>query len=268
MLARDRRLRACRRRDLERARHLHESATRLARSGDPAQLERAEQATREAALAVDDAARLREAIERHLEKLETAAVQARDIVLGAERDVDQALAAVHERDDASGETSFSSGRPTWSSVRATVFRSCSRIGWRSSNSPAAVPSSPARRQAPSRAVVGLTPLRLAIEDAKARAKESRDSAWAQAIVKPALADRAPSLLRATEDSYRAALSLEASLEESPDEASLEAVVTAFEEAERMASASSAPRRTSRTRAPNRTAGTTPVPLMTSFGAST
>lgn len=223
-------------RDLERARHLHESATRLARSGDPAQLERAEQATREAALAVDDAARLREAIERHLEKLETAAVQARDIVLGAERDVDQALAAVHERDDASGESELLK-RAADLVQRARDGLSKLQPDWLAIVELAGRGSELARQaaKAPSRAVVGLTPLRLAIEDAKARAKESRDSAWAQAIVKPALADRAPSLLRATEDSYRAALSLEASLEESPDEASLEAVVTAFEEAERMAS---------------------------------
>jgi hypothetical protein len=222
-------------RDLERARQLHESAARLAQSYDPAQLERAEQAAREAILALDDAARLRAAIKRHLEKLERAAVEAREVVLRAEQDVDQALAAVHEHDGASGENELLR-RATDLVERARDGLSSPQPDWLAIVELAGRGSELARQAArpPSSAVVGLAPLRLAIEDAKARAKESRDSAWAQAIVKPATADRAPSLLRATEDSYRAALSLEASLEETPDEGSLEAVVAAFEEAERMA----------------------------------
>ena len=81
--------------DLERARRLHDSAARVAESGEPDRLERAEHELREASLAVADAARLRQAIEEHLEKLEAAAVEGRAIVLRAEQEIDRAWASVH-----------------------------------------------------------------------------------------------------------------------------------------------------------------------------
>jgi len=221
--------------DLERARRLHESAARVAESGEPDRLERAEQELREADLAVADAARLRQAIEEHLEKLEAAAVEARAIVLRAEQEIDRAWASVHERGDSGSENELLR-RATELVQRARDGIATPQPDWLAIVELADRASRLAReaRAEPSRAMAGLESLRVALEDAKARAKDSRDSAWAQAIVKPATADGAPSLLEATEESYQAAVRLEASLEESPDEDSLEAALAAFEEAQRMA----------------------------------
>jgi hypothetical protein len=222
-------------RDLERARRLQNSAARLARSGDPDHLERAEREAVEAGLAVADAVRLREVIARHLEKLETAAVEARDVVLRAEQEIDRAWTGVHE---AGGN-----GRENELLLRATDLVQKARDGlaqpkpdWLAIVELAERGFELAREAGaqPSREAAGFDSVRLAIEDAKARAKDSRDSAWAQAIVKPTTADGAPSLLRAAEDSYQAALRMEASLSESPEEASLEATLAAFEEAQKMA----------------------------------
>ena len=221
--------------DLERARRLHESAARVAESGEPDRLERAEHELREASLAVADAARLRQAIEEHLEKLEAAAVEGRAIVLRAEQEIDRTWATVHERGDSGSENELlrraaelvqrardglARPQPDWLAIVELADRA-SRLAREA-------------RAATTRAMAGLESLRVALEDAKARAKDSRDSAWAQAIVKPATADGAPSLLEATEESYQAAVRLEASLGESPDEDSLEGALAAFEEAHRMA----------------------------------
>jgi hypothetical protein len=221
--------------DLERARRLHESAARLAESGEPDRLGRAEQELRETSLALADAARLRQAIEEHLGKLEAAAVEARAIVLRAEQEIDRAWASVHERGDSGSENELLR-RATELVQRARDGLARPQPDWLAIVELADRASRLAReaRAEPSRAMVGLESLRVALEDAKARAKDSRDSAWAQAIVKPATADGAPSLLEATEESYQAAVRLEASLGESPDEDSLEGALAAFEEAHRMA----------------------------------
>ncbi|HXV96599.1 MAG TPA: hypothetical protein VD695_08625 [Gaiellaceae bacterium] len=223
--------------DLERARRLHGSAARLARSSDLEQLERAEQEAHEAGLAVADATRLREAIERHLEKLETAAVGAREVVLRAEQEIDRAWADVHERGNSDGDNELlrratdlvqrardglAGPQPDWLAIFELADRGSRLAG--------------EARVGASREPAGLDSLRIALDDAKARAKDSRDSAWAQAIVRPATADSAPSLLEATEDSYQAALRLDASLGESPDEDSLESAIGAFEGAHKTAAA--------------------------------
>jgi hypothetical protein len=221
--------------DLERARRLHESAGRLALSGDLEQLEAAARELDEAGRAVDDATRLRQAIGRHLEKLETAAVEAREDVLRAELEIDRAWAGIHERGDGGGENELLR-RATDLLQRARDGLAQPQPDWLAIVELADRGSRLAReaRAVPSRAMAGLDSLRIALEDAKVRAKDSRDSAWAQAIVKPATADGAPSLLEATEESYQAALRLEASLGEAPDEDSLETALAAFEAAHRMA----------------------------------
>ena len=223
------------RRDLERARTLHDSAAALARSDEPEDLEQADREAAEAGLAVADAMRLQGAIARHLEKLETAAVEARDVVLRAEQEIDRSWTNVHEAgwDGRENELlhratglvqkardGLAQPKPDWLAIVALAER-----GFELARNAGAQPS---REAAEHRS------LRLAIDDAKVRAKDSRDSAWAQAIVRPTTADGAPSLLRAAEDSYQAALRAEASLGESPDEASLEATLTAFEEAQKLA----------------------------------
>ena len=235
MLARDRGSGTGSQQDLERARRLHESAARLAESGEPDRLGRAEQELREASLAVADAARLRQAIEEHLGNLEAAAVEARAIVLRAEQEIDRAWANVHERGDSGSENELLR-RAAELVQRARDGLARPQPDWLAIVELAGRASTLAREAGtePSRAMVGLESLRVALEDAKARAKDSRDSAWAQAIVKPATADGAPSLLEATEGSYQAALRLEASLGYSPDEDSLESALAAFEEAHRMA----------------------------------
>ena len=156
-------------------------------------------------------------------------------MLRAEQEIDRAWASVHERGDSGSENELlrraaelvqrardglARPQPDWLAIVELADRA-SRLAREA-------------RAEPSRAMAGLESLRVALEDAKARAKDSRDSAWAQAIVKPATADGAPSLLEATEESYQAAVRLEASLGESPDQDSLEGALAAFEEAHRMA----------------------------------
>jgi hypothetical protein len=223
------------RRALERARRLRESAARLAGSSDPNQLEHAEREAGEARLAVDDAARLREAIERHLEKLETAAVEGRDLVLRAEQGVDRAWSAVHEHGGRGGENELlQRAADLVQEARAALARP--QPDWLTIVELANRGAELAREAQAGRSIpiVNSASPRLALEDAKARAKESRDAAWAEAIVRPATAATAPSLLEAAEDAYQAAVRVEASLGDAPDEGTLKAALAAFEEAERMA----------------------------------
>ena len=225
------------RRAVARATRLRESAARRAESASAAELERAAREADEAGLAVADAARLGEAIERHLAKLETAAVDARAHVVGAEQEIDRAWSAVH--DEAGGgndevlrraaelvqqaRAGLATAQPDWLTIveladRGAALARNARVGRSSSTAEA------------------LASRRFALEHAKARAKEARDSAWAQAIVRPATAEAAPALLDATEDTYQAALGAEAAVTGASSPDGITAATAAFEEAERAANA--------------------------------
>jgi hypothetical protein len=224
------------RRARDRARRLHGSAARLARSGDPDELARAERELEEARLALADAGRLREAIERHLAKVETAAVEGRDRVVRAEQELDRAWSALRPDERGAGDDVLQRAadlveqardglrkpQPDWLTIVELAERGAALA--RGAQSGGSSPAAPPRSR------------ELGLDDAKAQAKEARDSAWAQAIVRPATAEAAPALLQAAEDAYQAALRAETSVTESSDEGSLAAAVAAFEQAERAAKA--------------------------------
>ncbi len=224
------------RRALERARRLHESALRRAGSGDVDQLERAERDAEEAGLAVADGAKLAKAIERHLAKLEAAAVDGRERVVRAEQELDRAWSALRRDERGGGDDvlrraadfvqqardGLGKPQPDWLTIVELADRGAALAQGAHSGSASPVGRSRSRE--------------LALDDAKARAKEARDSAWACAIVRPATAEAAPGLLEAAEKAYQAALRAETSITESSDEGRLEAAFAAFESAERAARA--------------------------------
>jgi hypothetical protein len=222
-------------RDLERARQLHESAARLAQSDDPAQLERAEQRLgrpswpwttrrgsekrssgisrswrRPPSRPARSCFRPNRTWTRHWPPSRNAMVQG-------------------------VRTSFSGGRPILLNARAMAFRVRSRIGSRSSSSQAAAPSSPARQLGHPRERSWAWPRCAWPSRTQRRGPRSRATrpGARQSSSRQQRTARRPSSGR-PKNSYRAALSLEAALGETPDEGSLEAVAAAFEEAERMA----------------------------------
>ena len=220
------------RRAVDRARRLHESATRLARSTSVDQLERAKHEADDARLAVDDAARLRDAIEGHLAKLERAAVEGRERVVQAERELDRAwsdLKQVGGGDETvlvraselvqQAREALATSQPYWLTIVELADR-------------AAALARDIRPEVPGRDTVSAS-RRGRLERARARAKEARDSAWARAIVRPAVAEVAPALLEATEQSYQAALEAERS---AADEAGFAAAEELFAETESTAAA--------------------------------
>jgi len=220
------------RRAIDRAGRLRESAAAAAASTDPDRLEQADREAEQAGLAVEEARRLREAIERHLSKLEAAAVEGRDRVVQAEQELDRAWAAVHEAGaevaddellrraaDLIQEARAGLGRPQpdWLAIVELAGRGAGLAREAGSGR--------------SRAATRVESSRLELEEAKARAKDARDSAWSQAIVRPAAADTARPLLEAAEDAYQAGLRVE-----SDDEAGSAEALAAFAEAERLAAA--------------------------------
>jgi hypothetical protein len=225
------------RRAMDRARRLRESAARLADSGDSGELGRAERELEEARVALADAVRLREAIERHLAKLETAAVEGRERVVRAEQEIDRAWSAARRRADAAaGEDllrrasdlvaqareGLAKPQPDW----LTIVELADRAAALARETDSSAPRTAARSELP----------RVALERVKARAKEARDSAWAHAIVRPTTAEVAPALLEAAEEAYQAALRAERSAGGATEGDGLAAAVAAFEEAERAATA--------------------------------
>ncbi|HEX2045083.1 MAG TPA: hypothetical protein VHF23_05600 [Gaiellaceae bacterium] len=224
------------RRATDRARRLLASAARLAGSADADELGRAERELEDARLALADASRLRGAIERHLAKLETAAVEGRDRVVRAEQEIDRAWSAARRREDASGDEELlrratdlveqareglAKPQPDW----LTIVELADRAGalareTDSGTSTAGASESP----------------QLTLERVKARAKEARDSAWAHVIVRPAAAEAAPALLEAAEEAYQSALRAERSAGGASEGERLASALAAFEEAERAASA--------------------------------
>jgi hypothetical protein len=192
------------RRALERARRLRETAARLAQSRDSDQLEQAQHEVEQARVALDDAARLRDAIERHLAKLETAALEGRDRVIKAEQEIDRSWAAVRENGGADHELlqraadlvreareGLAKPQPDWLTIVELADRGAGLAREaRAGTSSAAAATGSAHRT---------------LEDARAHAKDARDSAWAHAIVRPDAAEGIRSLLDAAEEAYQAAL---------------------------------------------------------------
>lgn len=210
------------RRALERARRLRDAAASLAESRGVDQLEHARQNVDQARLAVDDAARLRDAIERHLAKLEAAALEGRDRVIQAEQEIDRAWATAHAhgaRDDEvlrraadlvrEARDGLAKPQPDW----LTIVELAGRAAGLARDARAATSRAPSR--------VGSPPDRT-LEEARAQAKDARDSAWSQALVRPEAAEGIRPLLEAAEDAYQRALQAE--------------TVAAFGEAERLAAA--------------------------------
>jgi hypothetical protein len=219
-------------RALERARRLRDEATRRVQSADPDQLEQARKDADQARHAVDDAARLRDAIERHLAKLEAAALQGRDRVIQAEQEIDRAWAAVRENDGGTDELLQRAGdlvreardglakpQPDW----LTIVELADRGAGLAHEARGGTSSAPAAAGSAHRT----------LEEARAHAKDARDSAWAHAIVRPDAAEGIRSLLDAAEEAYQAALRAETTAGE---ESGIEEARAAFDEAEKLAAA--------------------------------
>jgi hypothetical protein len=217
-------------RALERARHLRDEAARRAQSADPDQLEHARKDAEQARLAVDDAKRLRDAIERHLAKLEAAALQGRDRVIQAEQEIDRAWAAVRENGagaddllqragDLVGEArdGLAKPQPDW----LTIVELADRGAGLAREAQAGTSSTPAAGGSRHRT----------LDEARTHAKDARDSAWAHAIVRPDAAEGIRSLLDAAEEAYQAALRAETT---AGNETEIEAALAAFDEAEKLA----------------------------------
>lgn len=225
------------RRALDRARRLRDTAARLAEAGDPDQLEQAQKEAEQARLAVDDAARLRDAIERHLAKLEAAALEGRDRVIQAEQEIDRAWAAVREHGVGAGDDELlrraadlvreardglAKPQPDWLTIVELAERGAGLAR--------------DARAGRSRTASGAAPAQLTLEQARALAKDARDSAWAKALVRPEAADGFRTLLEAAEDAYQAALRADTPEGGTLDESGIAAALAAFAEAERMAAA--------------------------------
>lgn len=221
------------RRAADRARRLLATAASLAGSSDPDELVQADRELEEARAALADAARLREAIERHLAKLETAAIEGRERVVRAEQEIDRAWSAARRRGNVAGaeellrrasdlvgqaREGLASHQPDWLTIVELADRAAALVREAEAGGAAVAAESP----------------RLELERVKARAKEARDSAWAQAIVRPVTAEIAPTLLQAAEDAYQAALRAERSAGDKTEADGLAAACAAFEQAERAA----------------------------------
>jgi hypothetical protein len=212
-------------RTLVRARRLHEAAASLARTVDADELERAQQEAAAARDAVADAERLRTAIERHLAKLEAAALDGRDRVIEAEQEIDRTWSAAREAGGGGADESLqraselvrqareglSAPQPDW----LTIVELADRARALARDAHTGAPARVERAEAPDRS----------LERLQADAKDVRDSAWAKAIVRPEAAEGLRSLLDEAETAYQTALRADAS-----------AAPAAYAEAESLAAA--------------------------------
>jgi hypothetical protein len=162
---------------LERATRLHRAAAEDAASQDLACLERAARALDEASAALDDAGRLRAAIDAHLRKLETAALEARELVVAAEKEVDRAQGSepdqrVERAADLvrQARAGLESERPDWLAIVELADRAAELA--RGTGTGAEPPA----------------------DAAQARAAEAHETAMAWAIVAPAAADAERAML--------------------------------------------------------------------------
>ncbi len=229
-------------REIERARSLSQSAARRrSEAAEAASLEEAAQELDQAFAALDEASTLVQRIDEHLQRLEAASLEGRDRVLAAEKEVDRAWATLHERgalgDEAGGEDllrratelagqardELAKPQPDWLTVSDLAERTAelarrvqSRLGDEEERGPERQPAPAEPKET--------------LEEARARAKEARDSAWALALVarEESVASRA--LMEKAEKAYQAALGAETTLGNG------DAVVDAFREAERAAAA--------------------------------
>jgi hypothetical protein len=199
---------------LERAERLHRAAAEDAASQDPARLERAARALDEVSAALEDAERLRSAIDAHLRKLETAALEARERVVAAEKEVDRAQGSepdqrVERAADLARQAraGLESERPDWLAIVELADRAAELA--RGTGAGAEPPS-------------GV--LQQPLDEAKARAAEAHETALAWAIVAPAAADLERLMLEEADRLYREAVETGSAAAFSAAEAAAEAFV--------------------------------------------
>lgn len=173
---------------VERAARLHDAA---AEDAEALHLERAARALEDADAALAEAERLRGAIRAHLDKLETAALEARERVVSAEKEVDGAQGREpDERVERAAElvrearAKLESERPDWLAIVELSDRAAELARGAAAPEPAAHDRS--------------------IAEAKARAEEARETALAWAIVAPAAAEHEHALLEEANQFFREA----------------------------------------------------------------
>ena len=174
---------------VERAARLHAAAAEEAGSRH---LERAARALDDAEAALAEAERLRGAIDAHLRKLETAALEARERVVSAEKEVDRAQGREpDERVERAAElvrearAKLEGERPDWLAIVELSDRAAELArGAGAAPEPAADDRS--------------------VAEARARAEEARETALAWAIVAPAAAEHEHALLEEANQLFREA----------------------------------------------------------------
>lgn len=212
---------------VERAARLHEAAAEDACSEDPARLDRAARSLDEVAAALEDAERLRAAIQAHLQKLEAAALEARERVVAAEKEVDQAWSATQalgegQRLERAAElvrqarAGLGSAQPDWLAIVELADRAAELA--RGAGSGLAEPELPADA------------LHRTLAEVKVRAADARETALAWALVAPATADMEHALLEEANRLYSEALEAEGA------PATVERAIAAYSAAEEAAQA--------------------------------